>query len=82
MLKHSRIYPLPADKLDELRKYIEESLRKGIIQESTLLAGFPILFVPKKDRKMRLCVDYRALNEVTVKNSYLLPLIRDLQDRL
>ena len=45
-------------------------------------AGYLILFVPKKDRKLQLCVNYRQLNAITVKNQYLLLLILELQDRI
>ena len=44
--------------------------------------GYPILFVPKPDSSKRLCVDYQKLNAITIKNSYALPLILELQDRL
>ena len=75
------IYPLSPQKLDALREYLEENLQKGFIRESQSPAGYPILFVPKPDGLLRLCVDYRALNSITVKNSYPLPLILELQDR-
>ena len=75
------IYPLSPQKLDALREYLEENLRKGFIRESQSPAGYPILFVPKSDGSLRLCVDYRALNNITIKNSYPLPLISELQDR-
>ena len=54
----------------------------GYLRPSILLAGYPILFVPKKDRKLRLCVNCRQLNDIIVKNRYLLPLILELKDRL
>ena len=57
-------------------------MRKGWITPSTSPAGAPILFVPKKDGTLRLCVDYRGLNAVTVKNRYPLPLITEILDRL
>ena len=65
-----------------LRNYLEESLRKGIIRESTSPAGASILFVPKKAGSLRMCVDYRALNKVTKKNRHQLPLISEILDRL
>lgn len=65
-----------------MREYIKENLAKGFIRKSKSPAGFPILFVPKKDGKLRLCVDYRKLNNITVKNCYPLPNISELQDRL
>ena len=77
-----KIYPLNEEKTKALDKYLEENLRKGYIRPSTSPAGFPILFVPKKNGKLRMCVDYRQLNEITVKNRYPLPLIAELQDKL
>ena len=65
-----------------LREYIDDNLSKGFIRQSTSPAGAPILFVKKKDGSLRLCVDYRGLNRVTVKNRYLLPLISEALDRL
>ena len=78
----AKIYPLSRNQEIELQKYIQENKAKGFIRESTSPWGFPILFVPKKDGTLRLCVDYRQLNKVTKKNSYPLPLISELQDRL
>jgi transposase InsO family protein len=79
--KHGPIYRLSVSELEALKEYLDENLRKGFIQPSTSPAGYPILFVPKKDGKLRLCVDYRGLNAITVKNRYALPLISELQDR-
>jgi hypothetical protein len=76
------VRPLSAEKLEILRKYLDDNLRKGFIRESQSPAGYPILFVPKGENDWRLCVDYRGLNEITVKNSYPLPLLSELQDRL
>ena len=76
------IYPLSGKELETLRAYIEEALAKGWIQHSESPAGAPILFVPKKDGSLRLCVDYRGLNKVTIKNRYPLPLIPEILDRL
>ncbi|KAJ2891394.1 hypothetical protein MKZ38_000508 [Zalerion maritima] len=65
-----------------LEEYLEENLRNGYIRPSTSPAGYPILFVPKKNGRLRLCVDYRQLNDITIKNRYPLPLISDLRDKL
>lgn len=76
------IYPLSQTELAALREYLEENLAKGFIRESKSPAGAPILFAPKKDGGLRLCVDYRGLNAVTVKNRYPLPLISEIMDRV
>jgi hypothetical protein len=76
------IYPLSPRQLEELARYLQENLANGRIVESNSPAGAPIIFVPKKDGSMRLCVDYRGLNKVTIKNRYPLPLISELMDRL
>jgi hypothetical protein len=68
--------------LIELKKQIEELLEKGFIRPSLSSWGAPILFVNKKDGSRRMCVDYRSLNEVTIKNNYLLPQIEDLFDQM
>jgi hypothetical protein len=76
------IYPLSQRQLDELAQYIQKNLANGRIVESSSPAGAPIIFVPKKDGSLRLCVDYRGLNKVTIKNRYPIPLISELMDRL
>jgi hypothetical protein len=77
-----RPYRMAATELAELKKQLNELEQKGYIKPSSSPWGAPILFVKKKDGSMRLCVDYRALNEVTVKNKYPLPSIDDLFDQL
>jgi hypothetical protein len=61
------IYQLSATELKALDEYLRDNLAKGFIQPSSSPAGYPILFVPKKNGKLRLCVDYRKLNEITIK---------------
>jgi hypothetical protein len=68
--------------LAELKEHIKELLEKGLIYPSSSPWGAPVIFVLKKDGTQRLCMDYRALNEVTVKNKYLWPRIDDLFDQL
>ena len=75
-------YRLSATELAELKKQLEELTKAGFIQPSKSPFGAPILFVKKKDGTMRMCVDYRALNNVTIKNSYPLPRVDELFDRL
>ncbi|XP_042467292.1 protein NEDD1-like [Zingiber officinale] len=72
---------VPAE-LEELQKQLRELLDKGLIRPSHSPWGAPILFVKKKDGSMRMCIDYRALNKVTIKNRYPLPRIDDLFDQL
>ena len=76
------IYPLSQKELNILRQYLDEFLASGRIRPSKSPAGAPIIFVPKKDGSLRLCIDYRGLNKVTVKNRYPLPLISEIMDRL
>lgn len=76
------IYPLSAKELEVLREYLHDAEAKGWIRPSTSPAGAPILFVPKKGGKLRLCVDYRALNRLTRKDRTPLPLISEILDRL
>ena len=66
-----------------MRSYLANMLTSGTIRPSKSLAGAPILFVPKKEgRGLRLCVDYRGLNKVTILNQYPLPLMNELRDRI
>ncbi|KAJ9565014.1 LOW QUALITY PROTEIN: hypothetical protein OSB04_000980 [Centaurea solstitialis] len=75
-------YRLAPPEMQELSKQLEELLDKGFIRPSTSPWGSPILFVKKKDGSMRMCIDYRELNKLTVKNRYPLPRIDDLFDQL
>ena len=68
--------------LQELRVQLQELLDKGFIRPSTSPWGAPILFAKKKDKTLRLCIDYRHLNRVTIKNQYPLPRIDELFDQL
>lgn len=76
------LYTLSERELKVLREYLEDALEKGWIRHSTSPAGAPILFVPKKDGTLRLCVDYRALNSVTIKDRCPLPLVGETLDRM
>ena len=68
--------------LQELRVQLQELLDKGFIRPSTSPWGTPVLFAKKKDKTLRLCIDYRQLNRVTIKNRYPLPRIDDLFNQL
>ena len=76
------IYSLGPVELETLKAYIETNLANGFIRPSKSPAGAPILFDRKSDGSLRLCVDYRGLNNLTIKNRYPLPLIGELLDRL
>jgi hypothetical protein len=77
-----RPYRIRANQLAELKKQLQELLDKGYIRPSASPWGAPIIFVPKKDGTQIMCIDYRSLNEVTIKNKYPLPRIDDLFDQL
>ena len=77
-----RPYRTSAKDLVEIKKQIKELLDKGYIRPSSSPWGSPVLLVEKKDGSLRMVVDYRGLNEVTIKNKYPLPMINDLFDRL
>ncbi|MCZ2221971.1 reverse transcriptase family protein, partial [Corynebacterium pilbarense] len=66
----------------EIKKQIQELLDKGVIVPRTSPCGSPIILVPKKDGTWRMCVDFRDLNKITVKNKYPLPRIDDSKDQL
>ena len=76
------IYPLSEPQKKVLREYLDRMIGQGKITPSKSPAGAPILFVPKKNGKLRLCVDYRGLNNVTVKNKYPLPLMDPLREQV
>jgi hypothetical protein len=77
-----RAYRMDVKDLIELKKQIEELLEKGFIHPSSSPWGALVLFVNKKDGSRRMCVDYRSLNKVTIKNKYSLPRIEDLFDQM
>ncbi|KAJ0576646.1 putative nucleotidyltransferase, Ribonuclease H [Helianthus annuus] len=75
-------YRLAPSEMQELSSQLQELLDKGFIRPSTSPWGAPVLFVKKKDGSFRMCIDYRELNKLTVKNRYPLPRIDDLFDQL
>jgi hypothetical protein len=77
-----RPHRMPVNELVELKKQIAELQSKGFVRPSSSPWGAPVLFVEKKDRTQQMCVDYRSLNEVTIKNKYPLPRIEDLFDQM
>lgn len=76
------LYGMSREELIVLKEYVEDNLEKGWIRASSSPAGFRVLFVKKADGSLRLCVDYRGLNAITIKNRYPLPLLRETLDRL
>jgi hypothetical protein len=79
---YKTLFRMTTPELAELKEHIKELLEKGFIHPSSSPWGAPMIFVSKKDGTQRLCVDYHALNEVTIKNKYPLPRIDDLFDQL
>jgi hypothetical protein len=75
-------YRMVSSELKELKEQLQELLDKGFIRPNTSPCEALVLFIKKKDRPMRMCIDYRELNKVTIKNRYLLPRIDDLLDQL
>ena len=76
------IYPMSAYQLEEVNKYLCKMLAEGKIVHCKSPAGAPILFVPKPDGKLQLCVDYRQLNKLTILNKYPLQLMTELRERV
>ncbi len=77
-----RVYNLSEYQLKTIRKYIDENLANGFIRSSKSSARALVLFTPKRDETLRLCVDCRRLNPMTIKNLYTLPLIYEILDLL
>ncbi|KAJ9561679.1 LOW QUALITY PROTEIN: hypothetical protein OSB04_006839 [Centaurea solstitialis] len=75
-------YRLAPSEMQELSSQLQELLDKGFIRPSSSPWGAPVLFVKKKDGSFRMCIDYRELNNITIKNRYPLPRIDDLFDQL
>lgn len=76
------VYRMSPAELDELKKQLTELLDHGFIRPSKSPYGAPVLFVKKKDGSIRMCIDYRMLNKITIKNKYPLPRVDELLDRL
>eukprot|EP00967_Tisochrysis_lutea_P113815 scaffold180885_cov23-Tisochrysis_lutea.AAC.1 len=77
-----RPYRLTKHEEEEIHKQIQDCLSKGLIEPSVSPYGAPVLFVSKKDGSLHMCIDYRALNKITVRDRYPLPRIDDLLDKL
>ena len=75
-------YRMAPTNLKELKEQLKDLLDKGFIRTSISPLGAPVFFVKKKDGSLRMCIDYRQLNKVTIKNKYSIPRIDDLFDQL
>ena len=80
--KSFKNYNLTPEEQKELDKFLDKNLEKGYIRPSQSPMASPFFFVKKKDGRLRPCQDYRYLNDWTVKNAYLLPLISEIMDKL
>jgi hypothetical protein len=76
------LYSMSLRELQALKEYLEENLSKGYIRAFSSSAASPVLFARKPDGEIRFCVEYRALNDITVENRYPLPLIDESLQRL
>jgi hypothetical protein len=76
------IYQLSEKKLQALQKQLDKNLVQEFIEPSTSPAAAPVIFTAKKSSKLKMCMDYRRLNAITIKNHYLLLLINKLLNRL
>jgi hypothetical protein len=76
------MYKMSVVEMKEVKKQVQGLLYQGVISPNSSPCGSPIMMVPKKYGTWRMCVDYRALNKITVKNRYPLPHIDDLLDQL
>ena len=81
-LQKGRIYPLSKMEREEVQKFVEDQLRKEYIRSSKLPQMSLVFFVGKKDSNKRMVMDYCNLNDQTIKNNYLLPLITELIDNM
>jgi len=77
-----KIYPLSPDELELLKEYLDEMLKNGKIRPSKISAGAPIFFAKQANGKLRIVVDYRGLNAITIKDKYRLPLMTTLMEQV
>src|SRR6266481_7005180 len=82
MPPYCNIYPLSGTELSVLHEFLDDMLSKGFIQASNSPVGAPVLFAKKKDGTLRLCVDFRKLNQITQRDQYPIPLVTNLIDQL
>jgi len=77
-----KLYPLSPDELELLKEYLDEMLKNGKIRSSKSSAGAPIFFAKQANGKLRIVVDYRGLNAITIKDKYPLPLMTSLMEQV
>jgi len=82
MPRKGKVYSLSREEREEVQAFVKNQLRKGYIRSSKSPQTSPVHFVAKKDGKRRMVQDYRHINQWTIKNGYLLPLITDILDRV
>uniref|UniRef100_A0A8C5MK70 Gypsy retrotransposon integrase-like protein 1 n=1 Tax=Leptobrachium leishanense TaxID=445787 RepID=A0A8C5MK70_9ANUR len=82
MPPRGKVYPLSIKENQIMEEYIKENLERGFIRRSSSPAGAGFFFVSKKEGDLCLCIDFRGLNKITIKNVYPIPLISELFDRL
>ncbi|KAK9395824.1 retrotransposon-derived protein PEG10 [Crotalus adamanteus] len=81
-LPRPRMYAMSPLEMEEMQRYVNKNLARGFIERAKSSVGAPVLFKEKKDGSLRLCVDYKGLNAVSVENKYPLPLLKDLLTHL
>ena len=77
---NAKPYQYPHIQKDEIERIVKEMLKTGVIRPSCNIYSSPVLLVRKKDGTRRICVDYRALNSITIKDKYLVPIVDELLD--
>ena len=77
-----KLYLMSPAELDVLKVYLDNAMKAGIVRKSISPAASPVMFVLKSDSSLQLVIDYRRLNDITIKNCYPLPLISDMLNRL
>ena len=75
-------YSMAPPELEELRRQLKDLLDTGYVRPLKASFGAPVLYQKKKNGSLRMCINYRALNKITIKNKYLIPLIADSFDQL
>ena len=77
-----KLYSMSSAELNVLKVYLDDAMKAGIVRKSISPVASPVMFVLKSDGSLQLVIDYRRLNDITIKNHYPLPLILDMLDHL